>query len=112
MIVRRWLWANGFRYRLHDKKLPGRPDIVFAGRRKVIFVHGCFWHRHKCTTYKRPQSNTAFWDEKIDANVKRDRRNLTRLTKSGWRYFVIWGCQLRPKMQEKLWDRLRRFLEE
>ncbi len=112
LLVRKWLWANGYRYRLHGKGLPGRPDIVFPGRLKVIFVHGCFWHRHRCKTYKRPASNTAFWAKKIDENVRRDRRNLTKLTKSDWKYFVVWECDLRPSHREKFWARLRKFLDE
>lgn len=94
--VRSLLHAWGFRFRLHRKDLPGRPDIVLPRHRKVVFVHGCFWHGHEnCPRAGRPTSNTAFWSPKLDRNRERDRRNLEDLEKLGWRTFVVWECRLR-----------------
>jgi len=109
-IVRKWLWANGFRYRLHGKKLPGKPDIVFPGCRKVIFVHGCFWHKHRCKYFKWPATNESFWREKIESNVKRDKRNRTALKKDGWQPFVIWECELKPQKIDSTFQKLREFM--
>ncbi len=93
MIVRRLVHGKGYRYRLHGKELPGKPDLVFASRRKVIFVHGCFWHQHDCAKAKRPATNVSFWNEKLDRNVARDRENLERLRDAGWEVLVIWECE-------------------
>lgn len=93
--LRRQLHAAGYRFRLHRKDLPGTPDIVFPGRRKVIFVHGCFWHGHDCRAGRAPSSNLAYWAAKIGANVERDERNGRMLEAAGWRVFVVWQCQLR-----------------
>lgn len=94
MTVRRFLHAQGLRFRLHDKRLPGTPDIVFASRRIVIFVHGCFWHQHPdCPAAVRPQSNTEYWSRKLDGNVARDARHLTALQNQGWTVLVIWECE-------------------
>src|SRR3990172_320297 len=83
-LVRRLLYALGYRFRLHSPSLPGKPDIIFPGRRKVIFVHGCFWHRHKCKRgLQRPKTNTAFWVKKLTGNAKRDAQNLTQLKDAG-----------------------------
>src|SRR3972149_5431133 len=81
ILVRKWLWANGYRYRLHRNDLPGKPDIVFPGRRKAIYVHGCFWHRHVCSYFKWPQTNSDFWEDKINGNVRRDQENYEKLVK-------------------------------
>ena len=88
------LFAAGFRYRVHDPKLPGKPDIVLKRHMTAVFVNGCFWHGHTCARGKRPESNAEFWNTKIDANVRRDRRNRLTLKKAGWRYVVIWQCRL------------------
>jgi DNA mismatch endonuclease (patch repair protein) len=94
LAVRRALHRAGYRYRLHEGRLPGRPDLVFASRRKVIFVHGCFWHQHKgCRTSHIPKSRTAYWAEKLDANAARDSRNIAALKASGWSVLVLWECQ-------------------
>lgn len=91
------LFRLGYRYRLHQRGLPGRPDIVFPGRKAVIFVHGCFWHRHEdCRYATTPASNTVFWMSKFAANVARDRASAERLELSGWQTLVVWECQLRP----------------
>ena len=94
--VRRLLWAAGFRYRLHRKDLPGRPDIVLARRRAAIFVHGCFWHGHDCARGARaPKANAVYWAGKIARNRDRDARVVAELTAMGWRPFVVWECELR-----------------
>ena len=112
MIVRQWLWRNGLRYRLHRNDLPGKPDIVFAGRKKVIFVNGCFWHKHNCKYFKWPKSNTEFWRQKIEGNVRRDGDNFAALTAKGWGYMVIWECEIKEKNLEPLWERIKEFLNE
>lgn len=94
MVVRRALHSRGWRYRLHRKSLPGSPDIVFPGRRKVIFVHGCFWHGHACRKGRLPTSNVEFWSEKIERNQERDARAIDDLSSIGWRSLVIWECEL------------------
>jgi DNA mismatch endonuclease (patch repair protein) len=112
MIVRKWLWRNGLKYRLHRNDLPGKPDIVFAGRKKVIFVNGCFWHKHNCKYFKWPKSNTEFWRQKIEGNVRRDGDNFAALTAKGWGYMVIWECEIKEKNLEPLWERIKEFLNE
>lgn len=94
-IVRRLVHGLGYRYRLHARDLPGRPDLVFRGRRKVIFVHGCFWHRHDCHLARLPKSNLDFWIPKLTANRARDIANLAALEAAGWRALVVWECELR-----------------
>lgn len=104
LIVRKYLHALGFRYRLHVKELPGKPDIVFPKYRTVVFVHGCFWHRHRgCRYASMPKSNVEFWIGKFTLNVARDKRNAAALRKAGWRCLTIWGCE--TKLNENL-DRL------
>ena len=112
MIVRQWLWQNGYRYRLHRKDLPGKPDIVFAGRKKVIFINGCFWHKHNCKYFKWPKSNTKFWRQKIEANVRRDVDNYISLNATGWDYMVVWECEIKEKNLKPLWERIKVFLNE
>jgi DNA mismatch endonuclease (patch repair protein) len=110
--VRKVLHAIGLRYRLHGKALPGKPDLVFAGARAVLFVHGCFWHMHRCKYGKPvPATNTTFWATKRRSNVERDKRNRAALKAEGWRVFEIWECQTRyeESMRAKL-DPLIRFL--
>jgi DNA mismatch endonuclease (patch repair protein) len=109
--LRKLLWNNGFRYRLHYKKLPGKPDIVFPSRKKVIFVNGCFWHKHNCRYFKWPQTNTEFWEEKITANVTRDNKNYNALTELGWCYLIIWECEIKTKDTEPVLAKLLSFLE-
>lgn len=93
LVVRRLLHSLGYRFRLHGR-LPGSPDLVFAGRRKVIFVHGCFWHRHaKCPKTTIPRTNREFWQHKFAANRRRDRRNLRELAANGWDVIVVWQCE-------------------
>jgi DNA mismatch endonuclease (patch repair protein) len=110
MLVRRLVFSLGYRYRLHDPRLPGKPDLVFAGRRKVIFVHGCFWHRHDgCALARLPKSRTEFWTRKLGGNKERDIKNQTALRELGWRALVVWECSLAD--QTKLRRRIIGFLD-
>lgn len=95
--LRKILFAEGYRYRLHSDQLFGRPDIVFPGRRKVVFVHGCFWHGHRCKKGRLPKSRLGYWKPKIVANKERDGRSAIRLRRSGWQVMTIWQCQLKKK---------------
>lgn len=108
LLVRKLLSAQGYRYRLHRKDLPGRPDIVFPGRRKIVLVHGCFWHGHRCAKGKLPKSRLGYWRPKIAANKKRDTRNLVELKRSGWTTLVVWQCKL--KNGKTLMRKLKAFL--
>ncbi|MBL4537825.1 MAG: DNA mismatch endonuclease Vsr [Oceanicaulis sp.] len=109
MIVRRMAHALGYRYRLHRKDLPGKPDLVFAGRQKVIFVHGCFWHGHDCARGSRqPKTNAEYWRAKIARNISRDAANLQALDAQGWQALVLWECDLKDR--DALAVRLRDFL--
>lgn len=95
MKLRRLVHGMGFRYRLHVKELPGKPDLVFPSRSAVIFMHGCFWHRHKgCKLARLPKSKLGFWNPKLEENRKRDLRNQRRLRDLGWRVLVVWECQM------------------
>jgi DNA mismatch endonuclease (patch repair protein) len=110
LVVRKLVFALGYRYRLHAKDLPGYPDLVFRKRRKVIFVHGCFWHRHAaCALARLPKSRLEFWEPKLEGNKQRDQRNRRALTNKGWKVLTIWECQL--KKTERLESTLRRFLD-
>ena len=104
LAVRRALHARGYRYRLHGPGLPGRPDLVFQGRRCAVFVHGCFWHRHGCKKSSTPKSRLEYWLPKFEANVERDRRNREQLERDGWRVFVVWECEVvqDPDLIERL----------
>lgn len=103
LVVRRFLHSHGFRYRLHVKALPGKPDIVLPKYRSAIFVHGCFWHLHPgCKDAVMPKSNRKFWETKLDGNRARDKRNAAALTRSGWRWAVIWECTLREGKGRKM----------
>lgn len=109
--VRRLVHSLGYRYRLHSRKLPGCPDLVFGGRRKAIFVHGCFWHRHPgCKNTRLPKSKLDFWKSKLEENRKRDLRNQETLRQLGWEYLVVWECETRDV--ERLTKKIVEFLEE
>jgi len=109
--IRSALHSAGFRYRLHVAGLPGRPDIVFPKYKAVIFVHGCFWHRHPgCWWSTTPASNTAFWAQKFAQNVARDDRNVVNLKKLGWRVAIVWECSLRVQSQEKAVETIEQWL--
>jgi DNA mismatch endonuclease (patch repair protein) len=110
IAVRRIVHRLGYRYRLHDRGLPGNPDIVFPSRGKIILVHGCFWHGHRCRAgLNTPVSNTAYWTNKLSRNKERDQRNIRRLRKLGWNVLVVWECEL---ARESLIKTLNLFLEE
>lgn len=103
MIVRQFLFANGFRYRLHDKKLPGKPDIVFPKYKTVIFIQGCFWHGHEgCKYYSVPQTRTEWWRKKIDKNIANDRKVVKALEDMGWKVIEIWSCELKSKQRDSI----------
>ena len=98
MIVRRMAHALGYRFRLHRKDLPGRPDLVFPSRRMVIFVHGCFWHRHPgCRLASMPKTRSSFWRAKFDANIHRDSIAIEMLRRAGWKVLVVWECETRDR---------------
>jgi len=109
MAIRKLVFAQGYRYRLHARTLPGCPDLVFRPSRKIIFVHGCFWHRHaNCTLARIPKSRVAFWTTKLEGNRQRDERNKRALARKGWKVLIIWECQLKNVL--RLETRIRRFL--
>jgi DNA mismatch endonuclease (patch repair protein) len=96
LLLRRALHATGLRYRLHGSKLPGKPDVVFAKHHAVVFVHGCFWHRHRdCRFATTPATRPEFWAAKFSANVERDKRNVAALLENGWRVATVWECALK-----------------
>ena len=98
MVVRRLVYSLGHRYRLHLRSLPGNPDLVFSSKRKVIFVHGCFWHMHNCPKGRvAPLNNAGYWTAKRHANVRRDRNNIRRLKAEGWKVLVVWECWTRDQ---------------
>lgn len=109
LVLRRRLHHLGYRFRVHRNDLPGKPDLTFAGRRKVIFVHGCFWHQHHaCTDGRVPKSNLAYWGPKLRANVIRDRKHIRQLKRLGWDACVVWECEL--KNFDELLPSLKTFL--
>jgi DNA mismatch endonuclease (patch repair protein) len=110
MIVRRLVHGMSYRYRLHAPELPGHPDLVFRPRRKVIFVHGCFWHQHGCRQYRQPRTNRSFWEPKLEGNRERDKINQKKLSAMGWKFLVIWECELQN--MDKLKKRITEFLEK
>lgn len=113
MVVRQLLHSMGYRYRLHAKDLPGKPDIIFRSRRKAIFVHGCFWHRHSdlsCRLARLPKSRLDFWEAKLEGNRERDRANIESLGEMGWDVLIVWECELRDR--EQLGNKLVGFFGE
>lgn len=112
IIVRKLAHALGYRFRLHNSKLPGKPDLVFAGRRKIIFVHGCFWHRHNCRFGKViPCTRKEFWSKKLSGNKFRDKKNQRQLKHMGWSTLIIWECEtLKKNKVEKLILKIKSFL--
>jgi len=101
MLIRRGLHARGLRYRLHDRSLPGRPDLVFPRYRTAVFIHGCFWHAHGCALSKLPATRQDFWQAKLGANAARDQKAVDALRAGGWRVLVIWECALRGAARHK-----------
>lgn len=111
MKVRRLVYAMGYRYKLHRKDLPGKPDLVFKGRGKVIFVHGCFWHGHKeCRKSALPKTNTEFWYNKISGNIRRDGNNIEKLKELGYEVLIVWECETGDP--ESLTKKITKFLKE
>ena len=111
LIVRRTVHRLGYRYKLHQRNLPACPDLVFPKHNKIILVHGCFWHMHKCKYGKVvPKTNTKFWQNKRAGNVLRDRQNQQKLRKEGWKVFVVWECQI--KDMENLSEKIKAFLQK
>jgi len=112
LLVRHLIHSKGYRYRLHRRELPGTPDMVFPGRHKVVFIHGCFWHRHRCRYGQIvPTTRRDFWVCKFQRNVQRDREVRRRLRVLGWKVLVIWECQTRPEKREWLEETVDRFLQ-
>ncbi len=111
ILVRSFIHRMGYRFRLHCKELPGKPDIVLPRYKKIIFVHGCFWHRHNCR-YGRviPKTNKKYWDNKRKGNVERFKKNASQLKKLGWNIFIVWECQTRDI--EKLKNKISDFLDK
>ena len=106
-MVRKYLFAHGFRYRKNDPRLPGKPDIVLPKYKTVIFVNGCFWHGHEgCRYFVWPQNNAEFWKKKIQSNIVRDRNRYADLTSTGWRVITIWECELKPTSRQTTLDTL------
>jgi len=109
LLVRSLVYRMGYRYALHRNDLPGKPDLVLVRHKKIIFVHGCFWHMHNCRKGRSmPQTRKKFWQTKRKGNKDRDKRNLKKLRKQGWKVLIIWECQ--TKNTEKLTQKLRKFL--
>jgi DNA mismatch endonuclease (patch repair protein) len=107
IMVRKFLHINGFRYRLHDKKLPGKPDIVLNKYNTVIFIHGCFWHGHTgCKYFVVPKTRTKWWLDKINGNKQKDKETITKLRKTGWNIITIWECELKPEKRERTLKKL------
>lgn len=110
LMIRRALHGAGLRYRLNVRDLPGKPDIVLPRYRAVVFVHGCFWHRHDCDLFRWPESRTEFWREKLDANAARDVKAADALEEAGWRQAVIWECALKGRKKRDFQDTMQRLI--
>ena len=113
ILVRKFLFSRGYRFRKNVKELPGKPDIVLPKYKTAIFVHGCFWHGHSCKRGSLPESNREFWKEKINKNIERDSRNILQLEEKGWSVIIIWQCEMKNKEDKeirfnKLIDELKR----
>jgi DNA mismatch endonuclease, patch repair protein len=111
-FIRKLVHSMGYRYRLHRKDLPGNPDLVFRKYKKVIFVHGCFWHGHDgCKRSALPATNPDFWRKKLTGNAERDKSNYKRLALLGWKHMVVWQCEIKESLKEKLREDISGFLE-
>ena len=107
MVVRKYLWSRGFRYRVNNPRLPGHPDIVLRKYRTCIFVNGCFWHGHEgCKYFRMPKTNTVFWERKISRNRERDREEQKQLARMGWHCITVWECELKGERREKTLESL------
>lgn len=114
MLIRRGLHARGLRYLLHDRLLPGRPDLVFPKYKTAVFIHGCFWHAHGCVMSKQPETRQDFWEVKLSANAARDRKAIEALRADGWRVLVVWECALRGPQRwtkDDVFDRAANFIQ-
>ena len=112
-MVRKYLFSQGFRYRKNDARLPGKPDIVLPKYKTVIFVNGCFWHKHEgCRYFVWPKNNAEFWKRKIESNVSRDQRNYELLRQAGWKIIIVWDCQLKSKKRETTLEMLAESLKK
>ncbi len=102
LLIRKYLYKYHFRFRLHDKNLPGSPDIKLTKYKAVIFINGCFWHNHQvCGRFKMPKTNTDYWQKKIDRNISRDHENYGHLASLGWRVFIVWECELKKMLLKR-----------
>ena len=111
ILVRKFLFSKGFRYRINDTRYPGKPDIVLSKYHTVIFIHGCFWHGHEnCKAAKLPETNTDFWKKKISDNIIRDRKNIGKLRGEGWKVIIIWLCEIKNKNVRE--NRMKRLISE
>lgn len=110
MKLRKALHGMGFRYRLHNRKLPGSPDLVFSKYKAVIFVNGCFWHRHGCKHTTTPSTRKDFWETKFKANTERDKKNIKELQNLGWRIMIVWECELNKTDNNSIVDNVEKFL--
>lgn len=106
LLVRKYLFSRGLRYRLHDNRLPGKPDLVFPKFKTAVFVNGCFWHRHNCKFATTPKTNTEFWKKKFEKNIFRDQKNYSLLREEGWEVIVVWECELRKDSKENTLENL------
>ena len=111
LIIRKALFSKGFRYKLHDKNLPGKPDLVFPKYKSVIFVHGCFWHMHECHLFKWPSTRPEFWKKKITRNKDVDKRNIKKLKRDGWYILTVWECALKGRGKLVLDDAIENIAE-
>jgi DNA mismatch endonuclease, patch repair protein len=112
IFIRKMIYHMGFRYRLHRKDLPGTPDLAFLSKKKVIFIHGCFWHKHNCKKgFSTPKTNSDFWREKRAKNVERDKNNLRKLRDLGWAYLIIWECSIKKRNMGELSITIMNFLK-
>lgn len=111
LFIRKLVFSLGYRYRLHRKDLPGKPDLVFPKYKKVIFINGCFWHGHHCKRASLPESNKEFWSRKIAGNINRDKRNLDKLSDIGWKSMVIWQCEIKKSDLNTVIEKIKNFLD-
>ena len=110
-LVRKFLFSKGFRYRINDKRYPGKPDIVLPKYNTIIFVNGCYWHGHEnCKASKLPETNTDFWRKKISDNIARDRKNILKLREGGWKVIIVWQCEIKNKTGRE--ERFKLLIEE
>lgn len=109
--IRKYLFKKGYRYRI-NYKIPGKPDIVFPKKKLAVFIHGCFWHYHKCKNSTLPKSNVLFWKNKLESNVARDKFIVKELKKGGWKIFIIWECEIEGKVRGKKLNRLLKIIKK